>query len=213
MRCCAAGPWPHSGGALTTLLLTGRSRRRLTAVKGVRASPVAAGPRRGAPSPVGFVSPPPRLALRLRFAVPLSPLRIPLGAGSELPRIHPRGGSSGFPARRRHPQGGAGVGARPPLASPPAEGTAAARPSQRGRERPEPGGARAEGARLRRRRPGCGAGLRAGRGSQARPRAAGWWGRLFSRGCGRAGPGGWARCSHPLGGPDGLMPVPRAGLF
>lgn len=33
MRCCA-GPGPRGGGALTTLLLTGRSRRRLSAESG-----------------------------------------------------------------------------------------------------------------------------------------------------------------------------------
>lgn len=196
MRCCAAGPWPHGGGALTTLLLTGRSRRRFTAARerGPRLSPRCPPlPRDACPLPA------PPLVVPSFYAAPLC-------AGSELPRHPPLlpGAAEDTP-----------MAVRPPFASPPAERTAAARPPpvrRLGGSAPGLAGTRDEGARPWRGR-GGGRGLavwervcRQGWGGEAWLRAAGWWGRLRSRGQGRA-----AAPAAPLPSLDltGLVLVPE----
>lgn len=178
MRCYAAGPWPHS--ALTTLLLTGRSRRvsPRRAVAGCR--PVPRCPLcSGSASPPGGAAPPPRppaaarCAPRSRCSVP------PVSAGPGCPSMPPAAAPAAPGGRST---GGAGMAAcapRPRSATAP-PGTAGA---------VERGGARAEG-------PGsggeAGAGVPGGPRSQAWLRAAGGGGRLRSRGLGRA------RCAPQL---------------
>lgn len=138
MRCCAAGPWPHS--ALTTLLLTGRSRR--VSPRRAAAGPAGSGrpaPRRclcsGFASPPGGTAPPPRpraaagCAPHSRCSVP------PVSAGAGLSQHLP------VPRLRRLPEDApqAARGWRPARPRP---GTATAPPGTAGAA-----GARAEGAR------------------------------------------------------------------
>lgn len=158
MRYCAAGPWPHSGGALTTLLLTGRSRRRFTAVSG-------RGPRRQPPacaavppSPAGLVFPPGGAAPSLRCpqaaarCAPLSPTPCPPSVrGPSCPSISPPRGSSGYPARRRTPRRRRRDGGLPALRLSPCgeERRSPLLPARcLGGSAPTPAGPRAEGARL-----------------------------------------------------------------
>lgn len=191
-----------------------------------RASPAAAvsPPLLRVSRPLPAAPPPPRVALRLRLAVSsFSPHSVsPVGAGSEPPR-HP-------PLPRRLPGAAKDPRWRPALPSPrpPAGRTAAARPAQRGALRGAPRVRR--GPELRER--GCSGDGRAGpggrglavwervcrqaAGAEACLRAAGWRGRLRSRGQGRAGRQRPLPPSLPFPSLDltGLVPVPGgwAGL-
>lgn len=132
MRCCAAGPWPHS--ALTTLLLTGRSR--LVSPRGAVAGPAGSGrPARRCPlcsgfaSPPGGAAPPPRPPAAARCAPHSRCSAPPVSAGlcqhpavprlRRLPEDPPQAAQGWRPARPRPrtataPPGAAGARLREP---------------------------------------------------------------------------------------------------